>query len=65
MKEIKVNQQDYIESKLKCQKCDEQLLLFVHKDNQKQSVILGCGHCGYKNEIEVKTNEIKMRAVRP
>lgn len=64
MAEIKVNQQDYTESKLKCQKCDEQLLLFVHKDNQKQSVILGCGHCGYKNEIEVRTDGINMHVIR-
>lgn len=65
MREIKVNQQDYTESKLKCQKCDEQLLLFVHKNNKQHTVTLGCGMCGHKNEIEVKTNEIKMRSVRP
>ncbi len=52
-KEIKVNEQDYTESKLKCQKCDEQLLLFVHKNNKQQTVTLGCGFCGHVNEIKL------------
>ena len=61
MQEIKVNQQDYTESKLKCQKCDDQLLLFVHKNNKQQTVTLGCGFCGYVNEIKLSVNEIKLR----
>lgn len=64
MKEIKVNQQDYTESKLKCQKCDEQLLLFVHKNNKQHTVTLGCGMCGHKNEIEVGKDETNMHVIR-
>lgn len=64
MTEIKVNQQDYTESTLKCQKCDEQLLLFVHKNNKQHIATLGCGFCGHVNEIEVRMNEINMRVIR-
>lgn len=64
MAEIKVNQQDYTESKLKCQKCDEQLLLFVHKNNKQQTVTLGCGMCGHKNEIEVRADGINVCVIR-
>ncbi len=65
MTEIKVNQRDYSETKIKCRKCNNQLLLFVHKDNKRQVTTLGCGHCGHKNEIEVGKDEINMRAIRP
>ncbi len=68
MTEIKVNQQDYTESTLKCQKdytestlkcqkCDEQLLLFVHKNNKQHTVTLGCGLCGHVNKIKLSEGD--------
>ncbi len=65
MKEIKVDQRNYIETKIKCHKCNNQLLLLVYKDSKKKQVTLGCGHCGHKNEIEVRTDGINMCAIRP
>lgn len=64
MTEIKVDQRNYTETKIKCHKCNNQLLLLVHKDNKRQVTTLGCGHCGHKNEIEVTNHAIKMHTVR-
>lgn len=64
MAEIKVDQRNYTETKIKCHKCNNQLLLLVHKDNKRQVTTLGCGYCGHKNEIEVRMNEINMRVIR-
>ncbi len=52
-KEIKVDQRLHSEVSVKCKQCDEQLLLFVHKNYQEQTCILGCGFCGHKNEIKL------------
>lgn len=64
MKAIKVDQRNYIETKIKCHKCNNQLLLLVHKDNKRQVTTLGCGFCGHKNEIGVTDHAIKMHTVR-
>ncbi len=39
-------------SDVKCERCDGELLVLVHQNNQDHSYILGCGFCGHKNEIK-------------
>lgn len=49
---IYVSEKDYKELKAKCERCDGELLVLVHQNNQDHSYILGCGFCGHKNEIK-------------
>lgn len=51
---IQVNQREHKELKVKCERCDGELLLLVHKNNQDHTCILGCGFCGHKNEIKLR-----------
>ncbi len=53
-KSIQVNEKDYGEVKLKCEKCHEQLLVFVHRNIQDKTCILGCGYCGHPNQIKLE-----------
>lgn len=51
---IQVNEKDYGEVKLKCEKCHGQLLVLVHRNLQTKTCVLGCGHCGHPNQIKVE-----------
>lgn len=53
-KPLEVNQRDYEkEVKVKCEKCDSQLLLLVHKNFKEKSYTLGCAECGHPNRINL------------
>ena len=42
-KSIHVDERDRKELKAKCERCDEELLLLVHRNNQDHTCLLGCG----------------------
>lgn len=48
-----VNQREHKEVKARCARCEGELLLLVHQNNQDQTCILGCGFCGHKNEMKL------------
>lgn len=49
-----VYERDYNkEIKLKCEKCDSQLLLLVHKNFKEKYYTLGCANCGHPNKIKL------------
>ena len=50
---IQVTQREYKEVNIKCERCDGELLLLIHQNNQDRVCILGCGFCGHKNEMKL------------
>ncbi len=55
IKKNNVSEKTHKEVKRICSQCSGGLLLFVHKNYKKRTCILGCGFCGHKNEIDLKT----------
>ena len=53
-KSVHVDERNHQKLKAKCERCDGELLLLVHQNNQDHTCILGCGFCGHKNEIKLR-----------
>lgn len=52
-KSIQVNEKDYENIRVKCEKCQGQFLMFVHRNIKTNTCVLGCGHCGHPNKIKL------------
>lgn len=51
--QINVSEKTHRNVKASCERCQGELLVFVHLKNQSKTCVLGCGHCGHPNEIKL------------